>query len=339
MIKPSDTSSSNDPSSGIVRIYGHGLHDFAHQGHDRFFMKLKHSFPNVHLIIGSMSNKTVQINKPDLLDKLLNTELERSESLIHCRHVDEVLCDVPWIIGDEFLKKHLIDYVAITDKTFESLLKEQCKSSQEFDQKYNDLKADKRFIDLKSEEIITKPNDNDLLNGYVAPFSDEPSAIGERQKCNYDFDNRISRDNLQNVCRPIRIYSDGIYDMFHAGHARQLKQAKEAFPSVHLIVGVVNDELTLKNKGPTVCPEEWRYERVKHCRYVDEVVRNAPWILTLDFLIKNKIDFVAHDDIPYKSDGHEDVYKHIKELGMFWATQRMEGISTTDLKLRMNHDC
>lgn len=58
-------------------------------------------------------------------------------------------------------------------------------------------------------------------------------------------------------------------------------------------------------------------------------MRPGFWMID-DFLTMNKIDFVAHDDLPCKFGDKEDVFKHIKELGKFLATQRTEEISTTD---------
>lgn len=35
-----------------------------------------------------------------------------------------------------------------------------------------------------------------------------------------------------------------------------------------------------------------------HCRWVDEVIPDAPWVLTKEFLDKHQIDYVAHDALP-----------------------------------------
>ncbi|XP_036367177.1 choline-phosphate cytidylyltransferase B isoform X2 [Octopus sinensis] len=171
----------------------------------------------------------------------------------------------------------------------------------------------------------------------AAPFHYDEIATQERDACDYSI--KITYEMaLAGQGRRVRVYADGIYDMFHSGHARQLMQAKMAFPNSYLLIGVCNEELTHLMKGRTVMDEFERYEAVRHCRYVDELITDAPWTITDDFLEKHKIDFVAHDDLPYAAVNSEDVYKDIKARGMFLATKRTEGISTTDIIARIIKD-
>lgn len=112
---------------------------------------------------------------------------------------------------------------------------------------------------------------------------------------------------------------------------RQLEQCKTAFPDVYLIVGVTGDEETQRRKGSTVLNGEERAESLRHCKWVDEVLPDCPWIVTPEFLEEHQIDYVAHDDLPYGADEGDDIYAPIKAQGKFLVTQRTEGISTTSM--------
>lgn len=141
------------------------------------------------------------------------------------------------------------------------------------------------------------------------------------------------KTNPPPVGRPVRVYADGVFDLFHLGHMRALQQAKTAFPDTYLIVGVTGDKETHRRKGLTVLSGKERAESVRHCKWVDEVVEDCPWIISdaPEFIEKHKIDYVAHDDIPYGADEGDDIYAPIKERGMFLVTQRTEGLSTTGI--------
>lgn len=133
--------------------------------------------------------------------------------------------------------------------------------------------------------------------------------------------------------RKIRIYCDGVYDLFHYGHARSLQQAKNLFPNVFLIVGVTSDKMTRELKGETVMNEKERAESLKHCKYVDMVIENCPWVITEEFMQKHKIDFVCHDEHPYSSSDEsvKDIYEFVKTSNRFIPTKRTIGISTSNI--------
>ncbi|KAK2760889.1 hypothetical protein FQN54_002129 [Arachnomyces sp. PD_36] len=138
--------------------------------------------------------------------------------------------------------------------------------------------------------------------------------------------------------RPVRVYADGVFDLFHLGHMRQLEQAKTAFPNTYLIVGVTGDTETHKRKGLTVLTGAERAETVRHCKWVDEVIPSCPWIVSPEFLEEHQIDYVAHDDLPYGAAEGDDIYAPIKERGQFLVTQRTEGVSTTGIITKIVRD-
>lgn len=65
-------------------------------------------------------------------------------------------------------------------------------------------------------------------------------------------------------------YTSGVYDLFHFGHVRLLKNAKALCDK--LIVGVTVDELVQYKGKKAVIPFDQRIEVVGACRYVDAVV-------------------------------------------------------------------
>ena len=113
--------------------------------------------------------------------------------------------------------------------------------------------------------------------------------------------------------KPVRVWSDGCFDMVHYGHANQLRQAK--LMGDVLVVGIHADEEITKHKGPPVFTEHERVTLVKGIRWVDEVVPGAPYTTSVATLDKYNIDFCVHgNDITLTADG-QDTYAEVKGAG------------------------
>jgi cytidyltransferase-like protein len=92
----------------------------------------------------------------------------------------------------------------------------------------------------------------------------------------------------------MRIFCDGVFDLFHHGHVNHFKQIKEIYINSFLIVGILNDIESTKYKRKPLFNQEQRKDFVESCKYVDETTHNYPIILTEEFINENNIDLVVH---------------------------------------------
>ncbi|CAK9054153.1 Ethanolamine-phosphate cytidylyltransferase (CTP:phosphoethanolamine cytidylyltransferase) (Phosphorylethanolamine cytidylyltransferase 1) [Durusdinium trenchii] len=137
--------------------------------------------------------------------------------------------------------------------------------------------------------------------------------------------------------KPVRVFMDGAFDMMHYGHMNAFRQGRAL--GSYLVVGINSDESikTCKGTAPVMNDEE-RCAAVEGCKWVDEIVKGAPYVMTpeyLEWVIKEyNIDYVVHGDDPCIVDG-KDVYGSAKKRGIYRSIPRTEGVSTTDIVGRM----
>lgn len=132
--------------------------------------------------------------------------------------------------------------------------------------------------------------------------------------------------------RTVRVYVDMVGDLFHAGHVELLRAARER--GVHLIVGVLSDETAGSYKRRPIMTLDERVAVVAACRYVDEVVPDAPFQPDEQFLTKHDIALVVHGD-DLTPEGAASVYGAAVAAGRLAYVPRTSGISTTELIQRV----
>ncbi|XVE84288.1 hypothetical protein DITRI_Ditri17bG0000900 [Diplodiscus trichospermus] len=137
--------------------------------------------------------------------------------------------------------------------------------------------------------------------------------------------------------KAVRVYMDGCFDMMHYGHCNALRQARAL--GDQLVVGVVSDAEIIANKGPPVTPLHERMIMVKAVKWVDEVICDAPYAITEDFMKKlfdeYNIDYIIHGDDPCVLPDGTDAYALAKKAGRYKQIKRTEGVSSTDIVGRM----
>jgi ethanolamine-phosphate cytidylyltransferase len=129
-----------------------------------------------------------------------------------------------------------------------------------------------------------------------------------------------------------RVYVDMVGDLFHAGHVALLREARHH--GDWLVVGVLSDETAASYKRRPVMSLAERVAVIESCRYVDEVIEDAPFRLTEEFLAEHDLAVVVHgDDL---SPGDADfVYGPAAAAGKLRYVRRTGELSTTELIRRV----
>ncbi len=135
---------------------------------------------------------------------------------------------------------------------------------------------------------------------------------------------------------PIRIYVDGVYDLFHAGHISSFYRSIEAASkacgvdptNIELIVGVMADDEATQYKRKPIWTIDERMLVISACKLVHQAIANAPMPITKDFLQEHQIDYVMHGD-DFNPDTIRYWYGPAIDQGKFLTVPYTKGISTS----------
>ena len=126
-----------------------------------------------------------------------------------------------------------------------------------------------------------------------------------------------------------------VADLFHSGHVEFFKKAR-AFGD-YLLVGIHADEVLISHdykKGKPILTMEERVNIVGACRFVDEVLPNAPFIIDRPWIDEHNIEIVVRGD-DMLQERLEYFYSVPIAMEIFRTVPYTEGISTTEIIRRV----
>lgn len=128
------------------------------------------------------------------------------------------------------------------------------------------------------------------------------------------------------------VYIDGAFDLFNVGHSDILQRAKAL--GTYLVVGVWDDATVKARTGGPVMNLQERLLSVLSCRYVDEVVIGAPYVLSDELIKSNNIAIVVAGTVQDRSLGAADTTDRFalpKQMGIFQLLESPRTLTTSDI--------
>ncbi|EEY66711.1 ethanolamine-phosphate cytidylyltransferase, putative [Phytophthora infestans T30-4] len=336
-----------EPPKEQIRIWMDGAFDMMHYGHMNAFRQARSL--GTYLVVGVNDDESITACKG--APPVLNNE-ERIASVKGCKFVDVVEPHCPYIMNEEYLqrmiKKHRIDYVVHGD--------DPCivdgKDVYESAQKLGKYRTIPRTEGVSTSDILGRmlvmhkthhTHDHFAANGQLSSRMLQDKKAKERPS-KFLTTNRMLRLFSVGNHEPLKtdkiVYIDGAFDMFHAGHVEILRLAKQQ--GSYLIVGVHNDSVVNAHRGlnyPIMNLHE-RVLSVLGCKYVDDVLIDAPWQVTPEMIASLNISVVVHGT--HRDQHHlpefslEEHYEHARKAGIFQLIQSPIKLDVNDIVARIN---
>jgi len=337
-----------------VVIWVDGAFDMMHFGHMNAFRQARAL--GTHLVVGINDSKSITECKGS--PPIMNDE-ERTGAVRACKFVDHIEPNCPYIMTDEYLhkmiKKWKIDYVVHGD--------DPCivdgRDVYESAQKLGKYRTIPRTEGVSTTDIVGRML---LLTKSHHLSSTDASSSGTLQRrtsglvefkdrstvtrhSSFLTTNRILRLFSAGFKQPAPgariVYVDGSWDMFHVGHMALLKEARKL--GDYLVVGIHNDELVNLKRGSNF-PIMNLHERtlsVLGCRWVDDVLLDAPWEITKEMVASLNISLVVKgtcDDqrgLSKKDDHQKQCYSVPIEMGLFKQINSSSTLTVTAIGARL----
>lgn len=166
------------------------------------------------------------------------------------------------------------------------------------------------------------------LNLFLQEQTYQENEIISRESC-YSSQHRKTSCSTTHS-RVTTVYMDGVFDLFHHGHLKAIRQCMALGEKV--IIGVTGDEDASSYKRPPIINQYERAIIVASISGVTSVICPCPLVVTADFIEEHSIDLVVHGFANEEDANNQSAFFQIPiETGIFQRIPYSHGRSTTDI--------
>lgn len=239
------------------------------------------------------------------------TQEERYKIVKSIKWVDEVVEDAPYITSLETLDKYNCDFcVHGSDITLDA----DGLDTYRFVKEAKRYKECERTIGVSTTDLVDR-----MLDATGSTRPDTPCSRVSRFLPSTRKIIQFAESNGKGPKPGDKIiYVAGAFDIFHVAHVDFLEQVSKE--GDYVIVGIYSDKVINRHRGPKypIMNLQERVLSVLACKYVHEVVMEAPYTITEELIDHFKIDFVCHGKTAIELDEHGgDPYEVPKQLGKY----------------------